>query len=53
MAAVTFELLFCKWMKGAVRGTDQPGAGKVEEKQNATQKEAFLPHHQDRNFFLP
>lgn len=40
-------------MKGAVRGTDQPGAGKAEEKQNATQKEAFLPHHQDRNFFLP
>jgi len=36
-----------------VRATHQPDAGKAEEKQNVTQKEAFLPHHQDRNFFLP
>lgn len=31
-AAVTFELLFCKWMKETVSGTDQPNMGYTEWK---------------------
>lgn len=51
-AAVTFELLFCKWMRETVSGTDQPDMGNTEGKYNVSQKEAFL-HHQDSNFCLP
>lgn len=36
-----------------VGGTGQPDAGKAEKKQNVMQEAAFLPLHQDRNFFLP
>lgn len=43
----------CKWMKGLARGIGQFDSVMAEEKQNVTQNEEFLPHYQDRSFFLP
>lgn len=39
-------------MGETVSGIDQPDMGNTEGKHNATQKEVFLPHHQDSNFCL-